>query len=196
MSDFLGAGWFEQRSGLYYSNDRSREVRWGNIFNDDSRYYFFNSIDPDSGITKTSYVIKWVAKRKIKKKYKSITNVLACGYWGSNPNPVNMFYYGLPSVYKKKAKVSECGKPFLGLLLNDGIGFYILRVTREGDFAGQTYHDDLNSTNEQIKFELGKLDGVWKKIPEIIPDMNEVTEQHLLVPLLIREFRKLHEKNG
>jgi hypothetical protein len=48
--------------------------------------------------------------------------------------------------------------------------FFLLRYARDGNFAGDTWHQSLGEVKEQAAFEYGDLLSDWEEVPPNTPD--------------------------
>jgi hypothetical protein len=62
------------------------------------------------------------------------------------------------------------GRARVVLLLEEPDGFYLLRWSSDGDFAGDTWHRDLKEAQDQADWEYQGALGKWEIVPEDIPD--------------------------
>jgi hypothetical protein len=58
------------------------------------------------------------------------------------------------------------------LLIRPGqeAGYLLYRYTREGEFAGDTWHLTLDEAKEQAEFEFGDGMAPWSRVPEEVTD--------------------------
>jgi hypothetical protein len=49
-------------------------------------------------------------------------------------------------------------------------GPMVYRYTAQGDFAGDTWHEDIEQAKEQAEFEYGDALGEWREVPLDVSD--------------------------
>lgn len=74
-------------------------------------------------------------------------------------------YVGFPDSADRR----ELPRPTVALIDETADGFYLIRLTKDGTFCGDTWHLTADNARGQADFEFDHV-GVWREIPADIAD--------------------------
>jgi len=79
-------------------------------------------------------------------------------YWGLPPD--------LAEITGGEGQVIDMPRAEFITIEPDPSGFFLIRYLRNGDFAGDTWHQTLEEAKHQAEFEFGTSDADWVTVPE------------------------------
>lgn len=80
-------------------------------------------------------------------------------------------YVGLPPGLSGGMPVTNLPSAAALLITPDEDGVLLLRLARDGSFAGDTWHEDLGAAQEQAEYEYEGALTDWRDIPEGTTDL-------------------------
>jgi hypothetical protein len=85
-------------------------------------------------------------------------------------------YAGLPDAPDGR----ELPRPTVALIDEKPDGFYLVRLTSDGHFCGDTWHLTADDARGQAQFEFERV-GDWREIPVDVPDAESYAIQHVKI---------------
>jgi hypothetical protein len=85
-------------------------------------------------------------------------------------------YVGFPDAPDRR----ELPRPTVALIDEKPDGFYLVRLTNDGTFCGDTWHPTNEEARGQAQFEF-ELVGDWRDIPVDVPDAESYAIQHVKI---------------
>jgi hypothetical protein len=83
-------------------------------------------------------------------------------------------YVGFPDSADRR----ELPRPTVALIDEKSDGFYLLRLTNDGTFCGDTWHLTGDDARDQAKFEFERV-GVWREIAADVADAQSYAVRHV-----------------
>jgi hypothetical protein len=82
-------------------------------------------------------------------------------------------YVGFPDSADRR----ELPRPTVVLIDEKPDGFYLIRLTNDGTFCGDTWHQSDEDARGQAEFEFDQV-GVWREIPADVTDPGSYAGRH------------------
>ena len=83
-------------------------------------------------------------------------------------------YEGLPDSPHRR----DLPRPTVALIDETREGFYLIRLTDDGTFCGDTWHPSADEARGQAAFEFDRV-GTWHQIPAHVADSRSYAIQHV-----------------
>jgi hypothetical protein len=90
------------------------------------------------------------------------------------PSPQRVRHYvGLPDAAERR----ELPRPSVALIDGKPNGFYLIRLSSDGTFCGDTWHRTAEEARGQAEFEFERV-GAWQEIPVEVSDPEAYAVRH------------------